>query len=121
MGSNKDLQRIRKIIIHCQKATDLVNRCKEYETFKTDDAFYSSISMRLMQIGEHARGLSDDFLNETKDIIPWQQIKGMRNLFAHEYDDMLPKKIWVTAINDIPILQQFCENYLKENNTEETT
>jgi uncharacterized protein with HEPN domain len=114
MGNNKDLQRLKKIVLHSQKATDLVNRCADYETFKSDDAFYSSISMRLMQIGEHARGLSNDFSSQTQGEIPWQQIKAMRNLFAHEYDDMLPRKIWDTAVDDIPVLQAFCEKYLEE-------
>jgi uncharacterized protein with HEPN domain len=70
--------------------------------------------MREMQIGEVSKKLSESFRNETKDTVPWQQIRGMRNLYAHHYEDMKIKDIWNTAINDIPRLQAFCEEYLKD-------
>jgi uncharacterized protein with HEPN domain len=38
----------------------------------------------------------------------------MRNLYAHHYEEMKIRDIWNTAVNDIPLLQAFCEKYLEE-------
>jgi uncharacterized protein with HEPN domain len=85
----------------------------DFSDFESNDEFFGSISMFEMQIGELSGHLTTDFRNETIDIIPWRSIRGMRNLYAHEYDKMEAKDIWDTAVNDIPKLTNFCDSYLK--------
>lgn len=36
----------------------------------------------------------------------------MRNLVAHSYGSMSRDIIWETAVTDIPVLQEFCEQQL---------
>ena len=43
--------------------------------------------MCIVQIGENVGGLSDEF-KEKYDSIPWRDIKGMRNITTHKYDNM---------------------------------
>ena len=72
-----------------------------------------AVSMCILQIGELANGLSKEFRLETKDKIPWDMIRGMRNWVAHAYAEMDEGIIWDTAINDIPNLLLFCKRNIE--------
>ena len=39
----------------------------------------------------------------------------MRNLFAHDYGSMSREIVWKTATEDIPVLLEFCNQVLNEN------
>ena len=67
--------------------------------------------MAEMQIGELTGHLSDDFKDNNPNI-PWRQIRGMRNLFAHNYLHMDVEAIWNSAINDTPVMENFCQQQL---------
>ena len=54
----------------------------------------------------------DIYVAATADRIQWGPIKGMRNLVAHSYGSMSRDIIWETAVTDIPVLQEFCEQQL---------
>ena len=80
--------------------------------------------MEIQQIGELTKDLAEEFIKETNSKIPWAQIKGMRNRFAHGYGKMDFEKIYNTAITDIPVLHKFLDEqieklqkeYFEENN-----
>jgi uncharacterized protein with HEPN domain len=104
-----DLDRIRHIHKYCEDIAKTIERFgNSIEAFLSDIDFYNSLSMSIMQIGELSIGLSEQFKEETKAEIPWVQIKGMRNHFAHGYTVMEKSDVWETALNDIPTLQAFC-------------
>ena len=71
--------------------------------FFSNRVFRHACAMPIMQIGELARRLSDDFIASSSDI-DWKAIKGMRNLFAHDYGTMNRSIIWKTTSKDNPIL-----------------
>lgn len=71
--------------------------------------------MNILQIGELTGCLSEEYRSRTSSEIPWKAIKGMRNLFAHNYSQMDTEVIWLTAVESIPQLQEFCKGQLKEN------
>ncbi|EJU30012.1 putative toxin-antitoxin system, antitoxin component [Selenomonas sp. CM52] len=59
--------------------------------------------------------MSDDFVKKAGEI-PWKQIKGQRNIFAHGYDTEVDfSKVWVAVEKDIPALRAFCVTLLLEN------
>ena len=58
-------------------------------------------------VTENINKLSNGFVSETNSFIPWTQIKGMRNKFAHGYGKMDFEKIYNTAIVDISKLHKF--------------
>ena len=70
--------------------------------------------MNILQIGELAGKLSDDFIKDTNSI-PWGKIKGMRNQFAHDYGTADDEIIWNAVTVDIPALKGFCEKCVDEN------
>lgn len=65
-----------------------------------------------MQIGELAKNLTDDVL-QLDASVPWKEIKGMRDYFAHEYHEMDADIIWNT-IEEIPSFQKQCLRLLNQ-------
>ena len=59
---------------------------------------------RCLHIAKH---LSDAFVQSDSATsgTPWRAIKGMRNLFAHDYHSMNYDVIWETATENIPALE----------------
>jgi len=112
---NSDIQRIRRINKYCVDIAQSINRFgKMQDIFFNDLDYQNSIAMSIMQIGELSIGLSDNFKDLTREQIPWGSIRGMRNLFAHDYGKMDKTEIWDVATNDIPKLHQFCKTVLCE-------
>lgn len=108
-----DLQRLSHIRDYCLEIEQTIKRYGDsFETFSADTDYQKSISFSIMQIGELSNGLSDDYRKQTADIIPWSAIRGMRNLFAHNYGSMSRDIIWKTAKEDIPRLLSFSEKAL---------
>ena len=70
--------------------------------------------MCILQIGELSKYLTDDFKNLYSEI-PWKQIRGIRNIFAHDYGSIDVLTIWNTINYNIPELKDFCENILAQN------
>ena len=111
-SSERDIQIIKKILIYCKEVDMAIVRFgTTYEEFISDFAFFNSVSMSEMQIGELVKGLSGEFL-EQHDNIPWHEIRSMRNWFAHSYRKMNKEFIWNVATMDIPALRKFCESVL---------
>jgi len=95
-----DLQRIEHILDFCGDIESTLDRFgRDFITFQRDRDFYNSISMSLLQIGELAKGLSDETIKATSGI-PWTLIKGMRDHFAHGYGEMDSEIIFNTAVKD---------------------
>jgi uncharacterized protein with HEPN domain len=71
--------------------------------FDQDDLVQLSVERLLLNIGEAARRITQ----ETRDAhpeIPWAQIVGQRNVLVHEYGDVNPALVWLTASRDVPDL-----------------
>ena len=71
------------------------------EDQKTVDAVVRNIEV----IGEASSKLPAEVLLQHEDI-PWQQIKGIRNILAHEYFGIDLEIIWKTVKQDLPELKK---------------
>ena len=115
-----DVQRVWHMKKYCEQiAAAIVRFGSTYDFFKTDHDYQNTLAMSIMQIGEMSSRLSDDF-KEANNHIEWHAIKGMRNLFAHEYLSMDKPTVWETATSDIPKLLAFIDEII-ENNKEAFT
>ena len=111
---NPDIQRIQHIREHCDRIAQTVNRYgHDFNVFVSDGDYFDSVSMKILQIGELAGALSEEFREKTKSKMQWGAIRGMRNLFAHAYASMDKKVIWEVAVQDIPGLMQFCDSIIE--------
>ena len=111
--TDRDHYLLEHIASHCEVIKRLVDRFGEnYEVFTSDEAYYRSVTLSVFQIGELAGKLSEDFRQETGAMIPWSQVRRMRNVIAHDYQEVDDSTLWETVLHDIPSLHDFCDTAL---------
>ena len=113
MLNTKDKRIIQLIIEHCLTIEGVVSNLSK-EQFENNVILRNSVCFDILQIGELAKGLSDEFISKYNQV-PWKDIKGMRDWVAHGYGTMEIDDIWKTAIQDILPLREYCESILQEN------
>lgn len=97
------------ILRYCERIENIIERFgSEEKIFQNDMAYRDAVSMNLLQIGELAGHLSEDYRSQTRRDMNWSAIKSMRNLFAHDYGNMDEHVIWNTAVESIQELKGFC-------------
>lgn len=110
---SRDISILKHMLKYCDEIETTIKRFgNDIEKFKKDNDYKDSLSMKIFQIGELANHLTDDYLEETKNKINWNAIRGMRNRFAHGYGKMDVTKIFYTAIEDIPVIKEFLKKEL---------
>ena len=110
-----DLQLLEHIIDYCDDIKDalaIVNNT--YDSFLTNKMAQYTIAFSILQIGELVGGLSESLRAVSKREIDWPAVKGMRNIIVHHYGEVRLGVVWNVAVNDIPILKEFCERHLSE-------
>lgn len=109
---DEDIVIIKKMIKYCNDINTLMVRFhKDFELYKKDISFQYACNMCIIQIGELANRLSDE-VKETNKGIPWRAIRGMRNLHAHDYENVDLEIVWNTLVEDIPMLKETLEKLL---------
>ena len=82
-----------------------------FEEFIKSTAIQDAVIRRIEIIGEAANRISEQSRNKN-DHLPWTEMKGMRNLLIHEYDEIDLKEVWNTVKNDLPALLKEIEKIL---------
>lgn len=119
--SNKDKQILEHIAKYCYEVKLAMNEYgNNRNTFLSNPVYRNACSMPIMQIGELAKKLTPEFCHDTPHI-PWQEIKGMRNLFAHDYHSMNLDMIWTTTSKNIPELSNEIHYILNHEDVLETS
>ncbi len=80
--------------------------------FMTSSTYRNAVTMPILQIGELTNHLSEAF-RQAHPAIPWNAMRGIRNLFAHQYRSVDFDIVWTTSVEDIAHLKAFCEEVLK--------
>ena len=83
-----------------------------YEEFLQNTSIQDSVIRRIEIIGEASGRVSSASKNKY-DQLPWNEMKGMRNLLIHEYDEIDLKDVWNTVKNDLPELIKSIDKILK--------
>lgn len=103
---NNDIEVLNKIIGYCNDIEFLKEKYNcSFEKFENDISFQYSCNMCIIQIGELVGRLSEGFISIHGEI-PWHAIKGMRNLHAHDYENVDLEIVWNTLMEDIPDLKE---------------
>lgn len=63
-----------------------------------------AVMMSLINIGELSKSFSDDYIRRTY-ATPWKEIRGLRNIAAHQYEAIRVSNIWLTVMEDVPKLK----------------
>ena len=97
---------LQKMIRYCDEIAQILKKHRfNREEFENDTEFQFACGMCIIQLGELVTGLDDDFVKKYSDI-PWRQIKGMRNIYAHDDDIVDNGIIWETITEVIPVLKE---------------
>ncbi len=70
-----------------------------------DDKTMDAVIRNIEIIGEASSHVPDEVLQQYDDI-PWQLMKGIRNIVAHEYFGVDLEIIWKTVTEDLPVLKE---------------
>ena len=109
--SNKSI--LEHILSYCNEIqTTMLRFGDNLDTFINDINYRKSVSLSILQIGELAGKLSDEYRQSTTEM-PWRQIRGLRNIVAHSYGEVDFEMIFSIAHDDISHLKLFCEQELK--------
>ncbi|MCS5497218.1 DUF86 domain-containing protein [Cnuibacter physcomitrellae] len=73
-----------------------------------DDILFDAIRVRLIEIGEAAKGLSES-TRAQQPSVDWVPIARMRDLLAHRYFDTAHSIVMQTAMKDVPVLLSVVE------------
>lgn len=74
-----------------------------YEDFIADESRVDAVILNLIRIGEAARSISPDIEHRYPEI-PWNRMRGMRNMIVHEYFRVSLPVVWQTVQTDLPPL-----------------
>ena len=80
----------------------------------SDITFRYSCDMCVLQIGELTSHLTEEFKNQHPEIV-WHEIKAMRNIHVHDYENVKFDVMWETLTQDIPILKEKLTKIIEEN------
>jgi len=109
---DKHVEILKKLVRYCNEIDMLVERFgKSREVFISDFAYQRACAMCILQIGELSSRLSEEFRSKYAKVA-WAHIRGMRNIFAHEYERADPRLVWETIENRVPELKAYCEEIL---------
>ena len=97
---------IKNMIDYCQSIENiLIELDYNYDDFVSNEIFQLAASMCIIQIGEYVTRLSDEFKDKNNHI-PWNIIKGMRNVATHQYDHIDFEIVWNTLTESVPELKE---------------
>ena len=78
----------------------------DVDAFTADVRTQWAVEMGLIRIGEAVNRIPQEVLELFQEQ-PWRQIVAMRNLAAHQYDDLGPRRVWRTVTRDVPHLRAY--------------
>lgn len=117
MQGNRNADVLGHIVDYCNEINSTIERFgNEYETFSKDSVYQNAVALCVLQIGELTTHFTEDFKN-TYNEMPWNQIKALRNVVAHNYGKIDKETLWETISTDIPQLQDYCGRIAKQFET----
>jgi uncharacterized protein with HEPN domain len=96
----KDSKYIARVMKYINKINQYMLHVDSYESFIVNEEKVDAVILNLEQIGETVKKLSESYKQNYPEI-DWINISGLRNLIAHEYEEVDYLLIYTTAKNSI--------------------
>ena len=87
---------------------------RDYDIFVSNSIYQNAVALCVLQIGELTTHFTDEF-KSAYNKVPWNQIKALRNVVAHNYGKIDKETLWETLLNDIPDLNDYCCQIITEH------
>lgn len=114
MRMNRNADVLRHIQGYCEEINHTMETFgKDYQVFWSNTIYQNATALCVLQIGELTTHFTEDF-KSTYNKIPWNQIKALRNVVAHNYGGIDKETLWETLMSDIPELSDYCTSILRE-------
>jgi uncharacterized protein with HEPN domain len=84
---------LKNILYAIEKIERYSGDFKDTESFYNDQKSFDAILMQFVVIGEVVNRLDEAFRDVTSNI-PWREIKGFRNIIAHDYFGVDADEVW---------------------------
>jgi uncharacterized protein with HEPN domain len=103
--SEKDKGNLLAIIDSCIKIQKFTQNIWDADAFFADEKTFDAVLMNFVIIGEAVTRLTEELKDQEKQI-PWIQIKGFRNMVAHDYFGVDAEEVWQIIKNNLPELEK---------------
>ncbi len=112
LSDNRNKESLLEIMNFIRKIENVEHRAKT-ELGLGDELIQDLFCFELQQIGESSNKISEDLKNKYPNVL-WNEIKGLRNIIAHEYGNVDNKILLNTISEDVPILKKQIMGILKK-------
>ena len=117
---DRNISILNHIVGYCEQIEETIYRFgNDYDVFSTDAIYRNAAALCVLQIGELAGKLTDEFRTAHPGA-PWRQIRGMRNIVAHSYGTVDPEVTWEILTEDIPKLKAYCHQIIAEAESDDS-
>lgn len=103
MHSDADQNVLRDMLRHVDLAERFA-RGHSLESFESDELYVFAVTRCLEVISEASRRLSDE-LKARHPEIAWRQMAGAGNVYRHDYEDVVPRRVWEAVKLALPPLR----------------
>jgi len=100
----KDAVLITKIIAHIDRIHGYAGDLGQ-DGFLADSKLVEACVFNLLQMGELACRLTDEFINAHPEV-PWAKVRGLRHKIVHDYEGVDLGIIWDIVNNDLARLRR---------------
>jgi uncharacterized protein with HEPN domain len=115
MLSDKDSATLHDMLHHIDLAQRFVQG-RSFENLRDEVMPLYAVTRCLEIISEASRRLSDE-LKARHSQMPWREMAAAGNFYRHNYEDVLPRRVWKTLRDDLPPLRAAIERELAGGGT----
>ena len=111
-GRQGDIQRLQHILQAISSIQEFIADIS-YEDYQKDFKLRLAVVKLLEITGEAANHISEELKSEYPDV-EWQLLRGMRNVFVHEYFGIDYQIVWKSIQERLPLLKEKVQNIIKK-------
>ena len=99
----RDETNLIRLLEHLDYAIEDARAVSSARALESNRILLNSVAMEMTQVQECARRLSDAFHDARPDL-PWKELRALRNVLVHEYDEIDVDELYNTVTVDAPRL-----------------